>query len=135
MVSTLLDTGALFAILCQGHSSHARTSRWLAGADQYATCGLTQIGAFRLLLTEAAMQGSPLNPATAHEVLAEFTAGPRHLFVPCPAPGKKFVGQTTGNQAAFDDYLVQIASDADLKLATLDTRLSTRWPKQTLIIR
>ena len=131
----LLDTGVLFAVLCQAHASHARTSRWLAGADRYATCGLTQIGVFRLLLTGASMQGCPLDPAAAHEVLAQFTAPARHLFIPCPAPGKKFVGQTTGNQAAFDDYLIQIASEAGLKLATLDTRLSTRWPKQTLVIR
>jgi len=131
----LLDTGALFATLHQAHSSHDRMSRWLRNTAHFATCGLTQIGAFRLLLTDAAMNGSPLDPTEAHEVIAQFTGISRHRFLPCPAIAKAVVGKTAGSNASFDDYLVQIAHDAGTKLVTLDTRLATRWREQTHVVR
>ena len=130
----LLDTGALFAALNQAHTCHAKMTRWLAGATHYSTCGLTQIGAFRLFLLEAAMQGYPLSSNEAHQVVARFTEAARHRFLPCPPIAAKFVGRTEGNRAAFDDYLVQIARDAGTKLVTLDTRLGTRWRDQTEVI-
>lgn len=130
----LLDTGVVFAAVVQAHSHHGPVSQWLGVTQRYATCGLTQIGAFRLLLTNAAMHGFPLDSATAHEVLADFTSNARHAFVPCPAISRNFVGQTPGSKAAFDDYLVQIAHTAGCKLATLDRSLSSRWPERTLLI-
>ena len=131
----LLDTGAFFAALHQAHSSHDRMSRWIRNATDFATCGLTQIGAFRLLLTDAAMNGSPLEPTEAHEVIAQFTGNSRHRFIPCPGISKAMVGKTPGNKAAFDDYLVQVAQDAGMKLATLDTHLATRWREETYVVR
>jgi predicted nucleic acid-binding protein len=131
----LLDTGALFAALHQAHSSHDRMSRWIRNAADFATCGLTQIGAFRLLLNDAAMNGSPLEPAEAHEVISQIMGNPRHRFIPCPEISKAMVGKTTGHNAALDDYLVQIAQEAGMKLATLDTRLATRWREETYVVR
>lgn len=131
----LLDTGALFATLNQAHASHGKLSRWLAGEAHFSTCGLTQVGAFRLLLTDAAMNGAPLEPAEAHEVIAQFTKAARHQFLPCPPLAAGVVGQTAGSNAAFDDYLVQIAHDAGIKLATLDTRLATRWRDRAHVVR
>jgi predicted nucleic acid-binding protein len=81
------------------------------------------------------MNGSPLDPKEAHEVIAQFTGNPRHRFVPCPGISKAMVGKTSGSNAAFDDYLVQVAQDAGLKLATLDTRLATRWREETYVVR
>ena len=131
----LLDTGVVFAALNQAHASHLRVSRWLGNRGTYATCGLTQIGAFRLLLTDAAMNGAPLSQEEAHEVIAEFANSHRHRLLPCPPIAPDFVGKTNGSNAAFDDYLVQIASAGQTKLATLDTRLGTRWRDHTHVIR
>jgi predicted nucleic acid-binding protein len=64
----LLDTNVLFAAVFQAHAHHETVSRWLATAERYATCGLTQIGTFRLLLTAEATNYSPLTPADAHAV-------------------------------------------------------------------
>ena len=129
----LMDTNALFAALHKVHIHHGPVMRWLATTERYASCGMTQIGTFRLLLTPAAMSGCPLEPESAHEVLADFIGTERHLFFMCP-PLNKLVGQTRGHKAAADDYLVQIASAEGCKLATLDRALATRWPERTLLI-
>jgi predicted nucleic acid-binding protein len=42
--------------------------------------------------------------------------------------------ETNGHNAAVDDYLVQIASNAGCRLATLDRALATRWPERTVLI-
>lgn len=129
----LLDTNVLFAAICQAHIHHEQVSRWLTAEERYATCGLTQIGAFRLLIMPQAMHDSPLDPVAAHEVLADFSNSERHTFLACPAPSDTFVGQTSGYKAAFDDYLVQIAYQAGYKVATLDRPLANRWPDHTLL--
>lgn len=130
----LLDTGVVFAAVYQSHVHHKSVSKWLASARAFATCGLTQIGAFRLLLTDAAMRGSPLNPELAHEVIAELVHGEQHFLLPCPSISPGYVGRTTGHKAAFDDYLIQIADAAGARLVTLDQSLVNRWPSHTLLI-
>jgi predicted nucleic acid-binding protein len=132
----LLDTNVLFAAVFQAHAHHETVSRWLATAERYATCGLTQIGTFRLLLTAEATNYSPLTPADAHAVLTDFARAERHIFPStCPGPSPEFVGQTTGHKAAFDDYLVQIAHAACCKLATLDRALTRRWDRHTVLMQ
>jgi predicted nucleic acid-binding protein len=131
----LLDTNVLFAAVFQAHIHHQPVSRWLAATERYATCGLTQISAFRLLLTPAAMHLCPLVPAEAHAVLADFARSERHTFVPsCPAISPEFAGQTVGPKAAFDDYLVQLAHSANCRLATMDQALTKRWQVHTLLV-
>lgn len=131
----LLDTSVLFAAVYQAHVHHEPVDHWLAGTERYATCGLTQIGVFRLLVMDAAMHGHPLDAADAHGVLADFTSTHRHTFVACPVVSQGFVGQTLGHRAAFDDYLVQIAHAAGCTLVTLDRPLTNRWPVHTLLIQ
>jgi predicted nucleic acid-binding protein len=130
----LMDTNVLFAALHKVHIHHPSVLRWLVTTDRYATCGMTQIGTFRLLLTSAAMSGNPLQPTLAHEVLADFTSTERHAFIACPPLSDAIVGQTKGHRAAFDDYLVQVADAAGCRLATLDRALTTRWPERALLI-
>jgi predicted nucleic acid-binding protein len=130
----LLDVSVLFAALNRSHKAHPSVTRWLGAIDQHASCGLTQIGAFRLLLTPAPMHGRPLKPAAAHETIADFTGRGHHKFLACRALSSLMVGRTNGHNAAVDDYLVQIASDAGCRLATLDRALATRWPERTFLI-
>jgi predicted nucleic acid-binding protein len=131
----LLDTGILFASAYQAHIHHMTVSAWLATADNYATCGMTQIGLVRLLLADAPMHGSPLTVHEAHEVLDSVVLDERHTFIPCPAVSSRFVGQTKGHRAAVDDYLVQAAAVSNCRLATRDRALSRRWPDHTLLIQ
>lgn len=130
----LLDTSTLFAAIFQAQAQHESVTKWLATVDEFATCGLTQIGTFRLLIAEEPMHRRPLDPSDAHAVLQDFTNDKRHSFLECPAPSSEFVGQTRGHKAAFDDYLVQIAQAGGCKLATLDRALTRRWAAQTLLI-
>jgi predicted nucleic acid-binding protein len=134
MVIFLLDVSVLFAALNRVHKAHQPVIRWLETIDQHASCGLTQIGTFRLLLTPTPMHGHPMNPAAAHETIADFTGRRQHRFVACPALSSSIIGKTNGHNAAVDDYLVQIASNAGCRLATLDRALATRWPERTLLI-
>ena len=130
----LMDVNALFAALNETHVAYASVIQWLKTVDRYASCGLTQIGTFRLLLTPAAMLNRPLRPADAHRAIARFTGTKRHILAPCPALSNTIVGQTPGHKAAVDDYLVQVADAAGCKLVTLDHALATRWPERTLLI-
>ena len=130
----LLDINVLFAALSKTHKAHQIVNRWLQTIDEHASCGLTQIGTFRLLLTPAPMYGNPLDPADAHESIMDFTGRRHHKFVACPALSCSVVGRTNGHNAAVDDYLVQIANDAGCRLATLDRALATRWPERTFLI-
>jgi hypothetical protein len=108
--------------------------RWLQTTDRYASCGMTQLGAFRLLIQSSPMRGQPLTRVDAHAAIARFASTQRHVFLPCPALSSSIVGQTGGHKAAVDDYYVQIASDAGCRLATLDRALATRWPERTFLI-
>jgi hypothetical protein len=125
----------MFAAVYQAHAHHESVHEWLAATQRFATCGLTQIGVFRLLLMDAPMRGRPLDATEAHDILADFTSTERHTFLASPAISQQFVGQTLGHKAAFDDYLVQIAHIASCKLVTLDRPLTSRWPVQTLLIQ
>jgi predicted nucleic acid-binding protein len=130
----LLDTNVLFAAMNQAHVHHQAVSHWLTTTGRYASCGLTQIGVFRLLLMNEAMHGAPLDPAGAHLLIQDFTKFEQHSFVDCPVLENSFVGKTRGHKAAFDDYLVQIAASARCLLATLDQALISRWPNHTALI-
>ncbi len=132
----LPDTNVLFAAVYQAHIHHYPANRWLMAAERYATCGLTQVGAFRLLLTKAATNNYPLEVADAHAVLADLANSERHVFLAtCSALSEEFVGQTPGPKAAFDHYLVQIACSVDCKLATFDRALTNRWSAHTVLIQ
>lgn len=134
MVVFLLDTNVLFAAMVQAHAQHELVDRWLADIQRFATCGLTQIGVFRLLLIDASMHGHPLVPAEAHTVLADFTSDARHTFLGCPELSTAFVGKTSGHKASFDDYLVQIAQGGGCKVATLDRALVSRWSARAILV-
>jgi predicted nucleic acid-binding protein len=134
MVTFLLDVSVLFAALNSSHGAHQAVTRWLGTIHQHASCGLTQLGTFRLLLTPTPMHGKPLNPVAAHETIADFTGCRQHKFVACPALSSSIVGKTNGHKAAVDDYLVQIASAAGCRLATLDRALAIRWPERAFLI-
>lgn len=129
----LLDTNVLFAALHQINEHHSAVMRWLDSTEGYASCGLTQISTFRLLMMPITMNGRPLRPAAAHDVLADFTNKSKHTFLKCPSLSRLVVGQTGGHNAAYDDYLVQIANDANCRLATLGA-LASRWPERTFLI-
>lgn len=130
----LLDTGVVFAAVHEPHVRHRRVCAWLATATAFSTCGITQIGAFRLLLNEAAMRGAPLGPVSAHQVVADLMRSERHSVLPCPSIDPAYVGRTVGHRAAFDDYLVQISATGQARLVTLDQSLSMRWPNETVLL-
>lgn len=90
----LLDINVMFAVLNKTHGAHSSVMRWLETIDHHASCGLTQIGTFRLLLTPAPMHGKPLEPCAAHESMARFMGLRKHRFVACPALSSSIVGRT-----------------------------------------
>jgi hypothetical protein len=54
---------------------------------------MTQIGAFRLLLHDGAMHGSPLSPPDAHAVLVDLISDKRHVLLSCPTLSREFVAR------------------------------------------
>lgn len=130
----LLDTNILFSAMFAAHERHESVHEWLSSLKRFGTCGMTQIGAFRLLLNDIPMHGHPLDPVDAHAVIADFVRDERHTFISCGPISPDFVGKTSGHRASFDDYLVQVAHAAGGKLATADRRLVSRWPTHTLLV-
>ena len=129
----LIDTNIFFAGVFTAHARHKPVTQWLRSVDEFATCGLTQIGVFRLLLTDAAMHSRPLAPADAHAVIADFLADARHTFLAIGPISESFVGRTIGSKAAFDDYLIQIAAQSNCRLATSDKAIVSRWPEHSML--
>ncbi|HWK52180.1 MAG TPA: hypothetical protein VNR40_19935, partial [Steroidobacter sp.] len=79
----LLDVNVMFAALNEIHADHAKITRWLYSIERHASCGLTQIGTFRLLILPSAMLDRPLTTSDAHRAIACFISSEHHTFLPC----------------------------------------------------
>jgi len=127
-VTHLLDVNALMALLWPNHEHWAKSRAWLRTVQAFATCPVVQLGFARIschpLLEHAA------SPESAFAVLRRFIADPRHTFVPDDLSCTDRVLHTelilTPNQVT-DRYLVALAQQHGLVLATLDQPLAERF--------
>ena len=118
----LLDGNVLVALADAAHVHHAPAHRWLAShKDDFATCPITQGTLLRMLL----VHGAVATPADAADVLAGFTASPRHRFWPDDFGYIEVDWRgTLGHRQVTDAYLATLARRQGGRLATFDRGLA-----------
>jgi len=131
-MSWLLDNDVFFAAIYGKHANHAVARRWLDRAKP-AGWGIaieTYLAAIRLLMNPAVMRSAQLNAVQAIEVVETELAGryPGRLIFAAHRPDLSLLRTAQGHRQIMDCWLVQIAGDGGLTLATMDIGLSNTWP-------
>jgi toxin-antitoxin system PIN domain toxin len=119
-VTALLDANVLIALVVTDHVHHDAAEAWfVASADRFATCPLTQGSLLRLLLREGQAAGA------ARAVLAVVSDHPRHEFWPDDACYRDVPVQgVIGPRQVTDAYLAHLARVHRGRLATFDRGLA-----------
>lgn len=103
----------------------------LAESDRLVFCRHTQIGMFRLLTTDAVMQGVPLTQRQCWAIYARWIDGGRAWLCPEPegvdtAFRRLTMAETPSPKAWADAYLAAFAETAGLTLVTFDKALKEK---------
>jgi predicted nucleic acid-binding protein len=136
MAAFLIDNDVFFASLYTGHANHKISREWLdqAKPQGWAIATETFLGAMRLLMNPAVMGATPLTGAMAWSVVQMECAGPfpaEPIFA-TKNPDEQIFQQATGHKQVMDFWLIQLAREHQLKLATRDQGLLQNWPKHTI---
>ncbi len=125
----LLDVNLLMALLWENHEPHERARRWLRPKREFATCPVIQLGFARI--SSHPMLGYGMSPEQAFGILRRFLADSRHHFVPddLSCADRALLTENIQNtNRVTDHYLVALARQHGLALATFDQQLSRGFP-------
>jgi toxin-antitoxin system PIN domain toxin len=122
----LLDVDALIAVLDDGHVHHRAIADWLDveenWAHGFATCGITQLGAIRVMSNKGYHR--PFRPEEVAASLYNVTrAAHRYLGIPTPCESKVRWKSTTSAKST-DATLLATAVAHGCRLVTFDTGIS-----------
>lgn len=125
----LLDVNVLIACVFEDHSHYARASGFVGQLDHYYTCPTTQGGFLRFATRPQKENGIARPPrlsmADAQAVLKELTSIDGHVFLPDDLAFTDFsLRSMTGHKQWTDAYLLELARQHALSLATIDGRMS-----------
>lgn len=122
----LLDVNTLLALVLLEHEFHVRVARWVerlgtSGIPELATCSITELGFVRVL-GQAQLYGSSV--AQARELLLKVknSHGMRWIFIPDGHDVSHLPSWVRTPKQTTDGHLVELASDNEAVLATLDRR-------------
>lgn len=128
MNGELPDTNVLLALAWPNHQFHATARHWFdTQTSLWCTCPLTQLGFVRLS-SNPAFTRHARTPLEAILLLREMVQHSRHRFLPDSEPVtsdgmEQVAGRTQGHQQVTDAYLLTLAREHGLTLATFDRRL------------
>lgn len=131
----LLDVNLLMALLWENHEHHQTARRWLRGVTSFSTCPVAQLGFARV--SSHPLLGYGMSPEQAFSVLRRFLADPRHRFVPDDLSCEDRVVRTDligGANQVTDHYLVALARQHRLSLATLDEPLARTFAAESGLV-
>lgn len=134
-MTRLLDVNLLMALLWENHEHHTQARSWFKGVSAFATCPVVQLGFARV--SSHPLLGYGLTPELAFGVLRQFIADPRHEFIPDDLSCTDRVVRTelmTGANQITDRYLVALARQHGLSLATLDQPLAKSFADETGLV-
>jgi len=135
----LLDNDVFLAALYAGHEAHKTARRWLDGhkAGGWGIANETFLAATRLLMNPAVMGTSALTAAEAVDAIQTELAGkhPGKVVLAPKTPDTPLLSRATGHRQIMDIWLVQIARDTGVRLATRDKGILAHWPAQTIAVR
>ena len=131
----LLDVNLLMALLWENHEQHQSARAWLRRVTAFATCPVSQLGFARV--SSHPLLGYSLLPDQAFGVLRRFLADSRHRFVPDDLNCTDRVVRTDlmgGANQVTDHYLVALARQHGLTLATFDELLARAFTSETRLV-
>lgn len=131
----LLDVNFLMALLWEYHEHHQIACHWLRVVTNFATCPVAQLGFARV--SSHALLGYGMSPEQAFGVLRRFLADSRHRFVPDDLSCEDRVVRTDlmgGANQVTDHYLVALARQHRLSLATLDDPLARAFASESGLV-
>ena len=134
-MTRLLDVNLLMALLWENHEHHTQARSWFKSVSAFATCPVVQLGFARV--SSHPLLGYGLTPELAFGVLRQFIADPRHEFIPDDLSCTDRVVRTelmTGANQITDRYLVALARQHGLSLATLDQPLAKSFADETGLV-
>ncbi len=127
-MKALYDVNALLAILDKNHDSHGKVAAWYAAnAEQrWVSCPLTQNGCLRILSQPG--YANPVSLSEAFQLLTAATLTQAHQFLPDDVSllDSTLVNASrlSGHRQLTDVYLLALAAKNNVRLVTLDTRIS-----------
>jgi len=116
----LLDVNLLIAAILDSHTRHKCADQWLAGKS-LVTCPISETGFLRIV-THPKIYGVAM--PVAREALHDFIVRHAPLFLADDLNALKSSAQNS--EQVTDFYLAELAEKHQMKLATLDTRISHR---------
>jgi toxin-antitoxin system PIN domain toxin len=124
----LLDVNLLMALLWESHEHYDIARTWFRTVNEFATCPVVQLGFARVSSHPALGYG--LLPDDAFAVLRRLLADSRHRFIPDDLSCEDRVVRTdwiSSTKQVTDHYLVALARQHRVTLATFDEPLATRF--------
>jgi toxin-antitoxin system PIN domain toxin len=117
-MSWLLDVNLLLAWGWESHLRHSEAGAWLDALDVFHTCPIVELGFLRVSMSP----GFQATLADAKAVLESLTGRATAKFIPDSARPVD-IADVASHRYTTDAYLVKLAGDHGLKLATLDESL------------
>lgn len=130
----LLDVGVWLAAAWERHARHRVAADWFGRQDgDLLFCRVTQMGLLRLLSNRAIMGEDTVDRSAAWRVFDQLWADERVLWADEPgeldAVWRAFSARNDKSHKLWtDDYLAAFAQTYGATLATLDGKLSARYP-------
>jgi predicted nucleic acid-binding protein len=126
------------AALLASHEHHARARSWL---DQHKSDGWglsveTILASMRLMLNPAVMSGRPLQAEQVWSVVDTELKGPHpgSILFAKNRPRRDLFSKAQGHRQIMDIWLVQLAREHHVRLATCDAGLFADWPDTAFLI-
>ncbi len=134
-MTRLLDVNVLMALLWENHEHHSRARSWFKNVSTFATCPVVQLGFARV--SSHPLLGYGMTPDDAFGILRRLLADSRHRFLPDDLSCADRIVRTdlmTGANQITDRYLVALARQHQLSLATLDEPLVRTFASESDLV-
>ena len=126
-MTRLLDVNVLMALLWENHEHHTKVRSWFKEVSAFATCPVAQLGFARV--SSHPLLGYGMTPDAAFGILHQFMSDD----LSCADRVVRTDLMAGANQIT-DCYLVALARQHGLSLATLDEPLAKSFAKESGLV-
>ena len=130
----LVDVGVWLAAIWGGHARHRLARQWFDGqSDGLILCRVAQMSVLRLISNPVIMGKDAVTRSEAWPIIDQLWSDNRVLWAEEPdhleAVFRAISAQRDSSHKLWtDDYLAAFAQASGASLATLDTKLKSRYP-------
>jgi len=137
-MATLIDNDVFFAAMYTGHQNHSIARSWLDQAKPkgWAVATETWLAAMRLFMNPALLGPSRLNGSQCWKIVNAECSGlyPATVVRAKKPPQEMIFSKATGHRQIMDFWLVQLARQEKMTLATFDQALNKHWPEHVQLL-